>query len=750
MMTRGVGIWAVVCAPLTLWAQGGKDLRAKADGLFAQGAYAEAMPLYSQLVSLNPGDADLSYKYGACSLFGGEDKEKAIGFLKFATQGPAPPALAWYFLGRADHLTYHFKEALAAYERYRGTADKKTLAEHPVDALEQQCRNGLNLLSNLKDIDVHNKVEVDAADFFRFYDLGNIGGRIVVTPDELKTPLDKKSKERSLVYLPSAQGGPIYFSSLGKDGKTGRDIYRTQLQPTGQFAPPVKVAGYINTDQDEDYACMSADGRTLYFCSKGHNSMGGYDVFKSLYDAGNDVFGTPENMDFAVNTPDDDVLYIVDAAGKEACFASGRDSKQGMLHVYRVGTAQVPVNITVLKGTFASQFDAQDRKARIVVEDAVSREQVAEVRTDINGNYVLAIPRGGKYKFMVEAGPSARTHVGMVEVPRNSEAKAYRQEMTLIDQGGEKLMIKNYFDEPLQDDLIDLALAEIKRRAHLDPTGSRPPAEQPQAEQAPVDVLTQAGFAGDVTRGSAQKMASDDAAELESTAKDLGLRSAEAYELAETNVAHANAAIEEAEHLVAQAQGSTDEARRNELMTQAARARQRSREADLRARAAFRTGQDLDAERLATEQHATTARKLSSDLTAALSSGSDAATLTALQQLKKRMDEKNGPDGRVDIAEKLRRNATALQKEAASKLQQADAQRVEETELKRSHRPVGTRRGCGQRQAEGGPRQTARCIAGAGPLLAGGSSLRLCEGEARAAGCRRGRGPGGSGQAPGR
>jgi hypothetical protein len=55
-----------------------------------------------------------------------------------------------------------------------------------------------------------------------------------------------------------------------------------------------------------------------------------------------------------VNTPDDDLFYMVDGEHKEACFASGRDSRQGMLHVYRVGTAQVPVVITVLKGTYAS------------------------------------------------------------------------------------------------------------------------------------------------------------------------------------------------------------------------------------------------------------------------------------------------------------------------------------------------------------------------------------------------------------
>lgn len=73
-------------------------------------------------------------------------------------------------------------------------------------------------------------------------------------------------------------------------------------------------------------------------------------MFRSTYDKGMDVFGAPENMDFAVNTPGDELLYIVGPDGKQACFASDRDSKQGMVNVYRVGTTQTPIDITVLKG----------------------------------------------------------------------------------------------------------------------------------------------------------------------------------------------------------------------------------------------------------------------------------------------------------------------------------------------------------------------------------------------------------------
>ncbi len=163
MMTRLAGIFLAFLLPFLSIAQGGSELlRTKADALFTEQRFAEAMPLYSQLVSLSPADRDLNYRFGTTLLFVGEDKEKAIGHLKFATESPAIAPAAWYWLGRAYHLNYRFAEALTAYQRYRGVADKKTLTELPADAFEDQCRNGQKLLSKLKEITVRSKVGLPA------------------------------------------------------------------------------------------------------------------------------------------------------------------------------------------------------------------------------------------------------------------------------------------------------------------------------------------------------------------------------------------------------------------------------------------------------------------------------------------------------------------------------------------------------------------------------------------------------------
>ncbi|MCI1753108.1 MAG: hypothetical protein LKM36_09640 [Flavobacteriales bacterium] len=672
------GVMVALAQPVR--AQGNdKQLRAQADVLFNQGEYYKALPLYSQLVSLSPADHDLNYKLGTCSIYGKEEKAKAVGFLKYAVQGPSTAPLAWYFLGRAYQLDYRFDDAVEAYRHFSGTADKKTLDAHPVEALQQQCRNAKFLLANIKDIDVLNKVEVDAADFFRFYDLGNIGGKIVVTPDELLTPYDRKSGERFLTYLPDG-GGPVYFSSYGKNGATGRDIYRCDLLPSSTFSTPVRLAGYVNTDQDEDYAVMGQDRKTFYFCSKGHNSMGGYDVFKCAYDPGMDVFGTPENLDFAVNTPADELLYITDSEGKQACFASDRDSRQGMVNVYRVGTEQAPINITVLQGVFASNVAPTDRKARIFVEDMLTHERVAEVATDDSGKYLVALPRGGQYQFKVETGANGNKLLATVDIPNSDAAVAYRQELRVTGASGEKLEVTNHFDEPLAGDVFAMAMDEIKRRAKLDVTSQR---MQPLAVSVPTntgDPLVQAGFANN-TLPQVKAMAQEEARQRKSEADKQTAQSDRSYELALNSVELAEIGHSTAKDLVQQAATVNDPVAAERLLYRAAEARQQADDANLRAKAAYGAARDLDSTARIATQEAQQAATVANAVDQGISSGNTANLTDALKRLKTAVDARSGPNARLENAERMRREASEATTAAGKKVPVALAARKEESDF---------------------------------------------------------------------
>jgi Tol biopolymer transport system component len=78
----------------------------------------------------------------------------------------------------------------------------------------------------------------------------------------------------------------------------------------------------INTPYDEDFPNISPDGKTLYFSSKGHTSMGGHDIFKSNYDEANNTFQVLKILGYPINTTDDDMNFRISKNGKYGYIAS--------------------------------------------------------------------------------------------------------------------------------------------------------------------------------------------------------------------------------------------------------------------------------------------------------------------------------------------------------------------------------------------------------------------------------------------
>jgi tetratricopeptide (TPR) repeat protein len=149
----------------------------------------------------------------------------------------------------------------------------------------------------------------------------------------------------------TADGNTLYFVSDRKAGVGGRDIYRVVKLPTGEWSKAQNIGGVVNTPYDEDAVFMHPDGRTMYFASKGHNSMGGFDIFTTeLKDDG--VWTSPVNIGYPLNTVDDDVFFVTTADGRRGYFSSDKNGGYGEKDIYFV---DFPENmeaegLTVLKG----------------------------------------------------------------------------------------------------------------------------------------------------------------------------------------------------------------------------------------------------------------------------------------------------------------------------------------------------------------------------------------------------------------
>ena len=309
----------------------------EADELFRNEEYVKAYEYYQTLLSNHRDNAQYSYRFGVCMMYSDKrDKSKPIKYLEKAAKTQGIDIKVFYFLGRAYHQNYSFNEAEVNYKKYKNTAKSKVVAKYNIDRRIQECENGLALLSHIHLLYVVNKVEVKESTFYRTYNMNNSGGIVIMKPDELKTKYDRKhNTERTAFYVPSNR--ILYFSSYGNKGVNGKDIYRAHQLSDGSWSEPEKLSANINTTYDEAYPFISLDGQTLYFSSKGHNSMGGFDIFKSTFDAGTFDWSATENLNFPINTPFDDIFFVPDTMNKFASFSSTRSSVDGLIYVYKIG-----------------------------------------------------------------------------------------------------------------------------------------------------------------------------------------------------------------------------------------------------------------------------------------------------------------------------------------------------------------------------------------------------------------------------
>ena len=152
------------------------------------------------------------------------------------------------------------------------------------------------------------------------------------TPASAGKNINSKFHESTASISPD--GNTLYFISDRPGAAGGRDIFKSQWDAAKkEWMKPESAGADINTIYDEEGVFIHPDGTTLYFSSKGHNTMGGYDIFTSKLING--VWQKPVNIGYPINTPDDDVFFSV-AKNGHAFYTSIRKDGYGDKDIYRI------------------------------------------------------------------------------------------------------------------------------------------------------------------------------------------------------------------------------------------------------------------------------------------------------------------------------------------------------------------------------------------------------------------------------
>ena len=253
----------------------------------------------------------------------------------------------------------------------------------------------------------------------------------------------------------SYDGKTLYLvSNRPADNFGGRDIYVSKKDAALQWSEPQNIGPVINTAYDEEGVFIHPDGRTLYFCSQGHNSMGGFDIFRSVKDSSGN-WSTPENLGFPINTPGDETFWAIASDGRHAYISSVRPDGYGDYDIYEVifpepesidEMQKIDVRLTLFNGFVKDVKTLDPLEAKIEIVDNETNEQIAVLSSNqATGKFIVNLPAGKNYGLSVSKG-GYMFHSENFNIKDDAKFQQITREILLQPmEVGTKIVLRNIF-----------------------------------------------------------------------------------------------------------------------------------------------------------------------------------------------------------------------------------------------------------------------------------------------------------------
>ena len=343
-------------------------------------------------------------------------------------------------------------------------------------------------------------------------------------PTSVPYAINTRGSETSFTMSPS--GNEIYFvSDNGKNNIGGKDIYFIKKLSDTKWSKPKNAGTIINTIYDEESVRFSKTGDTLWFSSRGHNSIGGFDIFYSIRNKSGE-WDTVKNIGYPVNTSWDELFYYPSPVDDSSFyFVSNRSGGLGGSDIYHghilppkkiVLPSAPPKRDTViirdtvlivkevtppppviqqeqqvfLAGKIKDSESGGPVMAKVDLKDISSGEVVGTTASsDVDGSYRVKLP--SKKSYMIDLRATGYlSEVRRIDVPDNWSKDVYNLNIELIKvKIGKKVVLNNILFETgksiltqssyteldrLFNIMTENAMMKIEISGHTDKTGSEP------------------------------------------------------------------------------------------------------------------------------------------------------------------------------------------------------------------------------------------------------------------------------------
>jgi hypothetical protein len=281
---------------------------------YTEGKYAAAMPVFEAACKSSPKNASYSQWYGHCLFETGKRKE-AVPYLQFAASKSIPEA--YPILGKLYYLNYEFQESADAYETYLLLVKDKINGIDKIKYSLERSKRAARMIAHCENVQIIDSIIVNKNDFLNAYFISREAGRL-------------EYADKGTAYV-NPLNDKRYFAWKNKN-----EPYRlySEIKIQDQWTDTKELTLPSDSSGNDNYPFVLQDGLTVYYASTGNGSIGGYDLFITRYNSGNDTYLTPSQMGMPFNSIANDYLMVIDENNNIAYFATDRFQEEDKVIIY--------------------------------------------------------------------------------------------------------------------------------------------------------------------------------------------------------------------------------------------------------------------------------------------------------------------------------------------------------------------------------------------------------------------------------
>ena len=230
-------------------------------------------------------------------------------------------------------------------------------------------------------------------------------------------------------------GRKIFFTSNRRESLGGLDIFMAERDSTGDWGTAVNLGAVINTPYNEETPFLANNDRTLFFSSRGHYNMGGYDIFRSDLDE-NGNWSKPINVGYPVNTSDDDLFFSPAGKGNRGYLSrfTGEDEGLGDIFSYDIYSELNPRNFMIMgRAGVRNLLEEFPQPVKVTAVNTTDLKKVMSTLTNpVTGLWSFRLPHGS-YRFTYESDDALPVTLEQ-EMPLGHPGDTIRLETVILDQ----------------------------------------------------------------------------------------------------------------------------------------------------------------------------------------------------------------------------------------------------------------------------------------------------------------------------